>query len=693
MLKKLVVTGTLVLGILAGQTFGIPVNLSQNGITSGMVVMAAEGNGIHVNNVGYIPELRKEATLVSNSNSPVQWSLVDANGRVVASGTTSVFGFDKSSGDNVHIIDFSSFKTPGKNYKLTSGNSSSVTFDISEDIYSKLKYDALRYFYHNRSGIEIKLPYCVESQWARPAGHLPDRASTASGTWYNESYTLDVTGGWYDAGDHGKYVVNGGISVWTMMNQYERAKLMNKLEPFADGKMTIPESSNGIPDILDEAKWEMDFLLKMQIPEGYSKAGMAHHKMHDVSWTGLALAPHQDNMQRILRPPSTAATLNLAATAAQAARLFKDYDTEYANKCLVAAQRAWEAAVKNPEIYAPASDGNGGGPYDDTYVKDDFYWAAAELFITTGENKYLDYIKSSPHYLQMPTKLGLGESGVFDWATTSGLGTISLALVPSKLPQSDVNLARENIKKAVDHMVSIQNKQGYGINIDEYNINGSVTGYPWGSNSAVVNVAIVMAYAYDFSKNTNYLNAVTESMDYILGRNPLYKSYVSGYGENALQNPHHRFWANQANSSFPKPPPGCLAGGPNSSLQDPYIQGLGYTIGKYPAQKCYVDHIDSYSTNEITINWNAPLAWVTAFIDENAAVKASTFVYGDVNGDGLANSIDFGYMRQYLLGMISNFPDANGLKAADLNKDGSFNSIDFGYFRQYILGIIKNIPV
>ncbi len=693
MLKKLAVTSTLILGILASQTFGIADNLSQSGLASGMVVMAADGNGIHVNNLGYYPELEKKATLVTSSSTPVEWSLKDSSGTVVASGTTDVFGFDKSSGDNVHIIDFSSFKTSGKGYKLTAGSSSSVSFDIGKDIYSQLKYDALRYFYHNRSGIEIKMPYSIESQWARPAGHLPDKAACASGTWYNESYTLDVTGGWYDAGDHGKYVVNGGISVWTLMNQYERAKVMNSQEPFADGKMNIPESSNGIPDLLDEAKWEMDFILKMQVPDGKSKAGMVHHKMHDTAWTGLGMAPHQDTMQRYLRPPSTAATLNLAATAAQASRLFKEFDQEYANKCLVAAQKAWDAAIENPAIYAPVSDDGGGGPYDDTYVKDDFYWAAAELFITTGEAKYLDFIKSSPHYLEMPTRLGLGESGVFDWATTTGLGTISLALVPSTLPKEDVNTAKANIRKAADYLVNVQKNQGYGVTIEEYPISGSLSGYPWASNSFIVNVGIVMGYSYDFSNDAKYLNALAESMDYIMGRNPLYKSYVSGYGENSLQNPHHRFWSNQANPSFPKPPPGCLSGGPNSSLQDPYIQGQGFSVGKYPAQKCYIDHIESWSTNEITINWNAPLSWVTAYLDEKASEETVTIIYGDVNGDGLANSIDFGYMKQRLLGMISTFPSSNGSKAADLNGDGAFNSIDFGYMKQYILGIIKKIPV
>ena len=111
-----------------------------------------------------------------------------------------------------------------------------------------------------------------------------------------------------------------------------------------------------------------------------------------------------------------------------------------------------------------------------------------------------------------------------------------------------------------------------------------------------------------------------EGMNYILGRNPLDKSYVTGYGERPLVNPHHRFWAHQANAAFPPPPPGVLSGGPNSGLQDPYVQAAG--LAGCAPEKCFADNIEAWSANEVAINWNAPLAWVTAFLDEKAEVKA-----------------------------------------------------------------------
>lgn len=653
-------------------------------------------NGISANQVGYYKDLTKKATMKSESKIPLDWKLLDSTDKVVLEGKTQVFGFDKDSGEHVHIIDFSDFKTTGKDYILVSGDFESYHFDISNDIYSDLKYDAIKYFYHNRSGIEIKTPYCVEERWARPAGHSPDVATAVSENGYSSDHTLDLTGGWYDAGDHGKYVVNGGISVWTMMNQYERTQHIEgaKLEPYADGKMSIPEGNNGLPDILDEAKWEMDFILKMQIPAGYPKAGMVHHKMHSIKWTSLGLAPHEDLTQRIIKPPSTAATLNLAATASQASRIWKDIDPQFSAKCLAAAELAWSEAVKNPEIYAPAMSSEGGGAYPDNYIKDDFYWAACELFATTGKDIYLEYIKNSPHFLEMPVKLAPGSTpsniGSFDWAYTSGLGTLTLAIVPNKLSISDIERAKANIKKAADQFIAIQKKQGYGITIEPSPVGNNATGYPWASNSFVLNQCIVMAYSFDFSKDAKYLNSMTEAMDYIMGRNPLDQCYVTGYGKKPLENPHHRFFAYQAHPAYPTPPKGFISGGPNSGLEDPWVGDmLGWKPGSLPPQKCFTDNIQSWSTNEVTINWNAPFAWVTGYLDEVAPLGSQEKAkYGDLNENGTIDSVDLVILKRHLL----NIPIEFNKDAADLNEDKLIDSTDFAILKRYVLEFITTLP-
>ncbi len=569
---------------------------------------------VRVNQLGYLPKLEKVATVISDSKTPIEFKLLDAKGQVVHKGQTQVVGLDAASGDTVHVLDFSSYTTPGKGFVLEAGTGKSDPFEIDAAIYSKLKYDALKYFYYNRSGTPIDKQYVAYPALARPAGHPKDVAGCTPDAGCN--YTLDVTGGWYDAGDYGKYIVNGGISVWTLMNWYERAKyLSGDTAAFGDVRGFIPESQNKVPDILDEARWELEFFLKMQVPEGKPNAGMVHHKIHDVEWTALGLAPHESKGARQIHPVSTAATLNFAATVAQAARIWKDLDPKFAKVCLDAAERAWKAAKQNPGKLASQADHKGGGAYDDVNLADEFYWAAAELYITTGQDAYAKEFEKSP----LDSEFGDGTKGdpnttgtPMNWQRVDALGKISLAVVPSKLPAGSRDKYRKQIEKAAKEYATIAEHQGYRVPLQP-----SKSGkYPWGSNSFVINNALTMALAYDFNKDPQLLRAVAWGMDYVLGRNPMGKSYITGYGIRPLEYPHHRYWAYQANAKYPKAPPGVVSGGPNSGLEDPYVKAAGL-MGCAP-EKCFVDNSDAWSTNEIAINWNSPLVWVTAWLDEHA---------------------------------------------------------------------------
>jgi len=572
---------------------------------------------VRVNQLGYFPRARKLATVAGFGETQQDWRLEQA-GRLLAYGKAKVLGADASSGDVVQLVDFTAVDTSARDLVLRVGGEASYPFDITDDLYRKLKYDALKYFYHNRSGIEISLPYAGEARWARPAGHAKSDKAVPCGKDTGCDYTLDVSRGWYDAGDHGKYVVNGGIAVWTLMNAYERFAALGDVAVFGDGKLGIPEGGNGVPDLLDEARWEMEFMLGMQVPEGKPLFGMAHHKMHDVEWTTLGLAPHEAEaaMKRQLRPPSTAATLNLAATAAQAARLFRRYDAKFAARCLGAAERAYLAAKSNPSRFAPVSDRNGGGPYEDQNVADEFYWAAAELYVTTKQPKYLADLTASKFHTKM-TDPAAGALSIMGWQETDALGTLSLALSKGVLSEAEAKLQRDKVLHAADALLAITAREGYRF---PFAVPGDGK-YPWGSNSFVLNNAIALAYAYDFTKKDDYLEAAIFALDYVLGRNALAQSYVTGYGEWPLRNPHHRFWAHQASAGYPEAPPGVVSGGPNSSLQDPYVKSAGL-LG-CAAQKCFIDHIEAYSANEITINWNAPLAWIAAYLDENGPRAAA----------------------------------------------------------------------
>jgi endoglucanase len=211
-----------------------------------------------------------------------------------------------------------------------------------------------------------------------------------------------------------------------------------------------------------------------------------------------------------------------------------------------------------------------------------------------------------------------GDEGLntpMSWGQTEALGTITLAVVPNALGAEEIAAARKSIQAAADAYVDLIKTQGYRVPFKP----GS-KGFPWGSNSFVLNNMIAIALASDFTKEAKYVEAVGDGMDYLLGRNPMDQSYVTGYGERPLEHPHHRFWAHQANASFPSAPPGAISGGPNSGLQDPYVQAAGLA-GCAPA-KCFADNIEAWSANEIAINWNAPLAWIAAFLDEKGSVPA-----------------------------------------------------------------------
>ncbi|MGZ3144874.1 glycoside hydrolase family 9 protein [Lentzea chajnantorensis] len=559
---------------------------------------------VQVDQVGYVPGLPKRATLVSTATTPQTWTLKNSAGAAVATGQTVPKGADVTSGDSVHQIDFSSYDTAGTGYTLVVGSDASFPFDISADAVKRLRYDSLAFFYHQRSGTPIDAQY-VGEQYARPAGHVnvapnqgdnnvPCRADLACG------YTLDVRGGWYDAGDHGKYVVNGGISVWQLLNSYERASRIGDASAFRDGTLAIPEKSNGVPDLLDEARWEVDFLLKMQAPDG-----MAHHKVHDANWTALPTRPELDDQPRRLSATSTAATLNLAAVAAQASRLWKSIDATYSAKLLTAARKAYTAAKANPNKIADPNDGTGGGAYSDSTLTDEFYWAAAELYATTGEAAYRTDVTGSTHY----KGASLTRAGFF-WGGTAPLGDITLALVPTGLPAADVAATKSAFATVADQHLAAMAQMGYATPYDN-----SVDGYVWGSNSAVLNNAQVIALAHDFTGADKYRDGVFEALHYLLGRNPLSTSYVAGYGDQAVQNVHHRFWAKQNDPTLPIAPPGSLSGGPNSGLQDPIVQRL---LTGCPQQKCWVDDIGAYSVNEVAVNWNSALAWVSGWAAEKS---------------------------------------------------------------------------
>ena len=619
---------------------------------------------ILVNQLGYLSNGPKGATVTIAEDQPLPWEIKQGD-QVVASGLTVPFGEDPTVGQFVHTIDFSDFENIGEyEISVTLPDGSRIApkdIIIATDPYSSALVDALKLFTLQRSGFEISADI-AGPEYARPAGHLngaPNRGdsaiaplpqgaySTTDGVdlydgWTGD-YLVDAEGGWYDAGDMGKYVVNGGISVAQLLG------IVSRLQKVPD---RTPEQQRALDIALSEALWELDWMLKMVVPEGQPFAGMVHHKVSDEHWTGIPTLPADDPQIRYIHRPSTAATLNLAAVAAQAASVLAeqqaidaispnrkywafdpyhpgepiDPDLSRAegrnvtvgesskyfdgSRYIAAARKAYEAAKNNPILIAPDTNvlpNPGSGPYDDKELDDEWYWAAAELYFATGDTYFLNELRANPYHIANPHNEGRVKSPWsevgFDWRDTAAWARIQLTyelLEAGVGMESDI--MRAELLAQADKLIAKHQPFGQLYSPADNK-------YAWGSNGMIANNAAIVAAAYDISGDPKYRAAALAGIDYLFGRNVLDISYVTGYGDKYVENQHSRWFAYQVDPSLPNPPRGTLSGGPNSDVPDPAAQHLQ---GR-PAQYCFVDDIASYGTNEMTINWNAALAYLLAF--------------------------------------------------------------------------------
>ena len=580
-----------------------------------------EDAAIVLNQTGFEQHGPKLAILRTDAEQPVAWQVTDSDGSEQAQGFSQPWGLDASAGETVHRIDLSALTEVGDSFQLQACGSRSRTFSIGRTSYGRLAEDSLRYFYLNRLGIDLEPEFTGGEDWARAGGFMNSRATCFHGedmmgtSWPGCDYQLDTAGGWADAGDYGQYVVNGGIAVWTLHYAYERFSQHGDIERLGwDGaRLPLPESEDGLSEILLEARWQMEFMLGLQIPDGnpvwvdaregdmetprpteVDGSGLVHHKLHENRWLPLPLMPADADEPRFLIPPSTAATLNLAATGAQCSRVWRDLDAVFAARCLAAAERAYRAARRHPDLLARDMF-DGGGAYGDLDVRDEFYWAATELFLATGEDSYR---AEAGHY-----RAQLNSWRPVFWANTELLAELSASLAEGQVADTAEVTIINTARRYQEEMEAT----GYLYPLTPEQIT-------WGSNANLLNRALVMAAAHDIAPSNGFRDGVVHALDYLLGRNPLDQSYVAGHGERAMQHPHHRFWANGADAEYPPAPPGALSGGPNwRVMTDPVAREMQ---GQCAPQTCWADHVDAYALNEVAINWNAPLFAIAAYLEE-----------------------------------------------------------------------------
>jgi endoglucanase len=542
--------------------------------------ISAQGE-IKLNQIGFYPDSPKMAIIPGQVTG--NFHLVDtATNQIVYTNQISEPQYWHYSGEHVSQADFSEFQRPGTYRVVQSVAGSSYPFQIQEEVHRELSAAAIKAFYFNRASTALEEEYA--GKWARPAGHPDDHAyihRSAATKDRPEGTVISSPGGWYDAGDYNKYAVNSGISTYTLLAAYEHFP-----EYFRQLNLNIPESGNDVPDILDEIRWNLEWMLTIQDPND----GGVYHKLTSLNFSGIIM-PHEDQSDRYAVMKSTAGTLNFAAVMAVASRVFEPYDAEFSEICLKAAEFAWQWAADHPDVlYRQPSDVHTGA-YGDSNPDDEFDWAAAELFITTGNDTYW----YSRDFLNI-------DVGIPNWRYVRPLAWVSLFHHRNNLPAAaDPSMIEERIRQQGDELLQEYSESAYGVTKGRYE-----NDFVWGSNGVIGNHSLMLIQAYRLTNHTDYLYAALSNLDYILGRNATGYSFVTGFGSQSPMDPHHR---QSAADDVDDPVPGFVVGGPQPGQQDncEYLSDL-------PALS-YLDDWCSYSTNEVAINWNAPLAYLAGAIE------------------------------------------------------------------------------
>ena len=533
---------------------------------------------IAVNLAGYQMDDNKEAFLVNAQASTFE-VVNSLYGDIVYTGTAKEhYQSDPASGDEVTILDFTVLDSPGLYFIRVKEPIPylSETFEIAADPYSDATLKAIQSYYYHRCGTKVE----NSTPWSYQICHLEDAPFYG-----NIERRKEVTGGWHDAGDYNKFSVNTSFSVAMLLYLYE-----SDPAKFLDGQLNIPENNNGIPDILDETKWALDWLLKMQ-----DSNGGVFHKVSQKKWVGEFL-PTNDPTQRYIFNVSSAATASFAATTALASQMYVDFDPIFAQELERASIRAWKYLQQNP-IDIPLGGFENpkdvqGGEYGDNDDLDERMWASLELFKLTSDEKYLRYYtgnfwKISKNKIQPLSWRNVSSiilNGFYNLDTGSKLGSLKESAGSLIIAHADALLkvqAKNNYKNLVKH-----------------------TEYYWGSNSVGLAYAYDLIKAYEITGQEHYKTGALDQLHFVMGRNPFNLSQITGVGTRAVRYPYHQL---SEKDGVVEPVPGMLVGGPNN-----HTHLRGNEISPFPA-KNYEDEFKNYLVNEVAINYTAVFAYVSGY--------------------------------------------------------------------------------
>ncbi|MBM3498823.1 MAG: hypothetical protein FJX74_09140 [Armatimonadetes bacterium] len=520
---------------------------------------------IKVNQVGYLPAMRKIARI----SAPVtELRVLEAEtGAVVATvPARPVIADDPASGDSLWEADFSEIRSAGAYRLEAEGLEPSAPFTVSEAVYDGLYRDAMRFYLFQRCGTELLAPQA--DRWARPACHVADaRALTREG-----ADPRDCVGGWHDAGDCNKYPCWVRLPLFMLLDLYD---LVEGSDLASDGYLGIPESGNGVPDLLDEAMWELDWLLKMQIADG-PQAGAVYDRLHQSAAPGGEHERLQE--ERRLLPPTAESTGTCAAVWARAAATLQRVPgcEAKAETYLAAARLAFsrlQADAAPPEHVLPA---------------------AICLYEATGEPAFRETVAALLEGV-------IGDPGSFRSAdrfifAPYDCGVAALARSTRETGELR-DKARRLLVAVADAAVSASRKDGYGVPL------WSPGHYCWSSSQIISKMGYYAALANTYQPREEYAQLAEDCLHYLLGRNAVDTCFVTGYGTRRAEVYSSVYGGSSA--AFQPTPPGCLGGGVN--------QWESRGISTRPAKNWRPDP-NNWTLNEVAIYYNAPLAFLSGYV-------------------------------------------------------------------------------
>ena len=524
----------------------------------------------YINQIGYRVGDAKEFALV-DGNGDVE--IVDASGATVLKVTPSAASNWEPSGQNVQLVDFSELNVPGTYSIKVGGQELRKDLKIAANTYEDVTKASLKWYYYQRASMALEETYA--GQWKRAAGHTNASVQLHNST--GESGSINSSKGWYDAGDYGRYIVNSGITTYTLLSLFEHFP-----EYFKTLKWNIPADGT-LPDLLAEIKYNLDWMLTMQASDGG-----VYHKLTSLGFPGDVM-PADDIDPIYVIGKGSAATFDFAAVMAVAARVYKPFDASYASKCLEAAKKAYAWGAQNPNKSYSNPNGVQTGEYGDKWLGDEKEFASTELFVSTGDASY---------------KPNNASGNIPSWADVGGLATYGMATHATELGNL-AQAAKDSLLKVADNFVN-RAQTGFGVVMAKND-------FVWGSNAVAGNQGVWLLHAYYLTGEAKYYQAAVKVLDYLLGKNPLDMSFLTGFGTKSAMKPHHR---PSTSDKVKDPVPGMMVGGPQPGGEDigsETWECKDYRTG-FPATS-YVDNNCSYASNEVAINWNAPFAYLAGAIE------------------------------------------------------------------------------